>query len=66
LSARGRHGATEGDHAALLDWAEAYWLRQTPTSLAGHLALFENFAKTKIRFGQRLDIDAFLADLRRG
>jgi adenylate kinase family enzyme len=35
-------------------------------AFAGHLALFENFAKTKIRFGQRLEIDAFLAELRRG
>jgi adenylate kinase family enzyme len=66
LSARGRRAASEGDHAALLDWAEAYWLRQTPTSFAGHLALFENFARAKVRFGQRLEIAAFLADLRRG
>jgi adenylate kinase family enzyme len=67
LSARGRRrGATERDHAALLEWAEAYWKRQTPTSFVGHLALFENFAKAKIRFEQRLEIDGFLAEVRRG
>ena len=47
LSARGlRRGAIEGDHAALLQWAEAYWQRTTPSSFAGHLALFANFART--------------------
>lgn len=66
LSARGlRRGATEGDHVALLEWAEACWQRQTPSSFAGHLALFENFAKTKLRRERRSEIDVFLADLLR-
>jgi adenylate kinase family enzyme len=67
LSARGlRRGAAEGDHAALLEWAEAYWQRRTPTSFSGHLAMFENFTKTKIRFEQRARLDAFLAGFPQG
>jgi adenylate kinase family enzyme len=66
LSARGlRRDMTQDDHVALLGWAEAYWQRTTPSSFTGHLALFENFAKTKIRIERRSEIDAFLADLRR-
>ena len=66
LSRRGSsQGATAGEHEAFLKWAEAYWQRQTPSSFTGHLALFENFAKTKIRLERRSDIDGFLSDLRR-
>ena len=62
LSARGlRRGATEGDHVALLEWAQAYWQHQTPTSFAGHLALFENFAELKLRLQSRSEIDVLLA-----
>jgi adenylate kinase family enzyme len=65
LSRRGPlKDAAAGEHEAFLQWAEAYWHRQTPTSFSGHLALFENFARTKIRFEQRSEIDAFLAGLR--
>jgi hypothetical protein len=38
---------------AFLQWAEAYWQRMTPTSFAGHQALFEGFAKTKTRLWQQ-------------
>ena len=39
LSRRGpRKGASGEEHAAFLEWAEAYWQRTTPTSFAGHLA----------------------------
>ena len=58
-------GATPAEHVAFLQWAEAYWQRRTPTSFAGHLALFENFAETRIRFEQRSEIEAFLAGLLR-
>ena len=64
LSRRGPwKDAAAGEHEVFLQWAEAYWQRRTPTSFSGHLALFENFAGTKIRFEQRSEIDAFLADL---
>jgi adenylate kinase family enzyme len=62
LSRRGRwDGATDGEHEAFLHWAEAYWQRQSPTSFAGHLALFENFARPKRRLKSRTEIDALLA-----
>jgi hypothetical protein len=58
-------GATPAEHVAFLQWAEAYWQRRTPTSFTGHLALFEDFVETKIRFERRSEIEAFLADLLR-
>jgi adenylate kinase family enzyme len=62
LSSRGRwKGATAEEHAAFLKWAEAYWQRQTPTSFAGHLMLFENFAGPKLRLRSRPEIDTLLA-----
>jgi adenylate kinase family enzyme len=65
LSRRGPwKGASAAEHEAFLQWAEAYWQRRTSTSFSGHLALFENFVGPKIRFEQRSEIDAFLADLR--
>jgi adenylate kinase family enzyme len=57
--------ASAEQHEAFLQWAEAYWQRMTPTSFAGHQALFEGFAKTKIRLRQRSEIDRYLSDLRR-
>jgi adenylate kinase family enzyme len=66
LSARGlRRDATEDDYVALLEWAEAYWQRKTSSSFSGHLVLFGNFVKMKIRLERRSAIDVFLADLRR-
>jgi len=53
--------ASAGEHEAFLQWAEAYWQRRTPTSFAGHLALFENFAGPKRRLQSRSEIDALLA-----
>jgi adenylate kinase family enzyme len=58
LSARGSRGATAADHAALLEWAEAYWDRKTSSSRAGHLALFENFRAARLRLRSRSEIDA--------
>jgi adenylate kinase family enzyme len=54
-------GASADEHGAFLRWAEAYWQRQTPTSFAGHLALFENFAGSKLRLRSREEIDALVA-----
>lgn len=42
-----RRGATDQDHAQLLEWAEAYWDRKTPSSFAGHLRIFESFSGEK-------------------
>ena len=65
LSRRGPwRGASAEEHAAFLEWAEAYWQRTTPTSFAGHLKLFENFAGPRSRLRSRPEIDALLADRR--
>jgi adenylate kinase family enzyme len=56
-------GASTEAHAAFLEWAEAYWQRTTPTSFSGHLALFENFAGSKLRLHSRPETDALLATL---
>jgi adenylate kinase family enzyme len=62
LSRRGPwKDAAAGEHEAFLQWAEAYWQRQTPTSFSGHLALFQNFAGPKQRIQSREEIDALLA-----
>jgi adenylate kinase family enzyme len=67
LLARGqRRGGTEADFAALLSWAEAYWQRQTPSSFAGHLRLFEGYAGSKRRFRDRQEVQLFLDELRAG
>ena len=58
-------GASVEQHAAFLQWAEAYWQRQTPTSFAGHLALFQGFSGAKIRLERRSDVEAFLEELYR-
>ena len=63
LSRRGPwKGASTDEHQAFLQWAEAYWQRQTPSSFAGHLTLFESFAEAKLRLQSRADISALLAD----
>ena len=63
LSRRGPwKGASADEHEAFLHWAEAYWQRQTPSSFAGHLTLFESFAEAKLRLRSRADISALLAD----
>ena len=54
-------GATADEHEDFLKWAEAYWQRQTSSSFAGHLALFENFAGPKLRLRSRSEIDTLLA-----
>jgi adenylate kinase family enzyme len=62
LTGRGpSRGATAEQHADLLAWAAAYWQRQTSTSFAGHLGLFNDFAGQKIRLLNRFDVVAFLA-----
>lgn len=64
LIARGQQrGGTEEDFADLLGWAEAYWHRETSSSFAGHLRLFTNFARTKIRLHDRDEISRLLAQL---
>ena len=55
-------GATDEQHAALVEWAGAYWQRSTPTSFAGHLALFEAFAGEKCRLIARSDVTTLLSE----
>lgn len=49
--------ATNEQHAALLEWAAAYWQRTTSSSFAGHHALFANFPRAKIRLSDRAAVD---------
>ncbi|WP_398479777.1 hypothetical protein [Tardiphaga sp.] len=53
-------GAADTDHAAFLDWAEAYWRRTTSTSFAGHQSLFDGFTGTRLRFQSRAEQADFL------
>jgi adenylate kinase family enzyme len=67
LLARGkRRGATSQDAADLMRWAEAYWIRQTPSSFAGHSKIFKDFSGTKFRLENREQIAQLLANLRAG
>ena len=67
LLARGiRRGGTDADLADLMKWAEEYWQRQTPSSSAGHLRLFETFPRARLRLRTRRQVSQLLADLRAG
>jgi len=61
LAARGpwRDAAPEA-HADFLQWAEDYWRRKTPSSFAGHLALYEGFDRFKLRLHDRSEITALV------
>lgn len=62
LAARGPwRNASAAEHADFLEWAEAYWQRETPSSFKGHLALFERFAGAKWRLRSREEIADWLA-----
>ena len=64
LLARGqRRGASPQQFADLLAWAEAYWVRETSSSFAGHARLFEGFAGAKQRLKDRDDVSRFLTGL---
>ena len=65
LLARGlRRGATSDDAAELMKWAEAYWIRQTPSSFAGHSKMFHDFSGIKLRLESRKQVALLLEDLR--
>jgi adenylate kinase family enzyme len=65
LLARGqRRGATVQDAADLMRWAEAYWIRQTPSSFAGHSKIFNDFSGTKFKLENGEQIAQLLANLR--
>ncbi len=62
LAARGPwRNASAAEHADFLEWAEAYWQRETPSSFKGHFALFERFAGGKWRLRSREEIADWLA-----
>jgi adenylate kinase family enzyme len=64
LLARGpRRGADEQDTKDLLNWAEAYWSRQTSSSFAGHSQMFHQFSGTKFRLEDRDQVLKLVADL---
>ena len=58
LARKASRGQSTPDSLRLLDWAEAYWERQTPSSFAGHARIFENFMGSKFRLRRRSEIDA--------
>jgi adenylate kinase family enzyme len=65
LLARGlRRGATSQDAAELMEWAEAYWTRQTSTSFAGHSKMFDEFSGAKLRLESREQAAQLLDSLR--
>lgn len=65
LLARGlRRGATSHDAAELMNWAEAYWTRQTSSSFAGHFKMFNDFSGPKLRLENREHVAQLLEDLR--
>ncbi len=41
-------------------WARAYWERQTPSSYAGHKAIYESFENPKIRLVSKNEVDEFI------
>ncbi|MEH2513433.1 adenylate kinase family enzyme [Nitrobacteraceae bacterium AZCC 1564] len=58
-----RRGATSHDAAKLMNWAEAYWTRQTPSSFAGHSKMFDDFSGTKVRLSSREQVAQLLENL---
>jgi hypothetical protein len=65
LLARGlRRGAISDDAEELMKWAEAYWMRQTPSSFAGHSKLFNDFSGTKLRLESREQVAQLLENIR--
>lgn len=54
-----RHGANAAAFADLLAWTEAYWVRQTSSSFAGHLSLYEAFMRHKLRLCGRNEVVEF-------
>ena len=62
LMARGPwRGVTDKEFREFLAWAEAYAMRQTSTSFAGHLRLFESFTGAKLRLRAREAVGDLLA-----
>jgi adenylate kinase family enzyme len=60
LLARKADQAFDGD---MLLWAEHYWIRETSSSFAGHLRLYDDFTGDKLRLRGREDVAAFIARL---
>ena len=59
LLARGASGVSPDEFDNLLAWAEQYWTRQSPSSHAGHAAIFAAFPGTKITLASRREVAAF-------
>ncbi len=57
-----RRGMTPSDQEALLDWANAYWTRATPSSFAGHARLYHTFDGRKAHLRTRGEVAAFSLD----
>lgn len=55
--------ADQAFDAEMLLWAEQYWSRETSSSFAGHLRLYDDFAGDKLRLCSRADVATFIARL---
>jgi hypothetical protein len=58
-----QRGEREAGFQDLLTWAEAYWDRQTSSSFAGHLRLFQDFDGPKWRLHDRAEVRELLVRL---
>jgi hypothetical protein len=56
-------GVDEAGFSEFLAWAEAYGIRQTSTSLAGHTRIFTSFSGQKLRLDGRAAVDIFIKGL---
>ena len=55
-----QRGRSEAGFANLLNWAAAYWVRQTSSSFSGHLQLFQDFGGPKWRLRDREEVRELL------
>jgi ABC-type dipeptide/oligopeptide/nickel transport system ATPase component len=52
-------GISDPEFNGLLTWAENYWVRQTPSSHAGHQKIFDAFCGEKRAMTSRAEVVAF-------
>jgi adenylate kinase family enzyme len=54
-----RRGADTIAFSQLIEWAQAYWTRTTPSSFAGHSRIFADFGGPKIQLHSRQAVREF-------
>jgi adenylate kinase family enzyme len=64
IEARGpQYSPSQAEYEALLEWAAAYWSRDTSSSEAGHARIFKAFAGNKVALRSRTAVAAFAEQL---